>query len=448
MVRTQRRGRLRGLKSTVVAVGAGLLAPLTPVSPVLAGEPRAVSTEAPVERGKMLFHHVWSPNDPLSNGDGLGPVFNERSCVACHNLGGSGGAGANSKNVQLLGAVLLPGTPESRERDELAEFHQGFRSADSVVLHRFGLDPSYKDWRLSVVRKLTAPAKSLDLAGFTVSHSQRNTPPLFGLGLIASIPDWAIEEGQNIHYPECCQARGRVCRDNDGSIGRFGWKAQLPTLRAFVMAACAGELGLETPSNAQALSGRGSGPRAHPVDLTMTECDALFQYVASLPRPALALPTTPAGARSVREGQRIFVSIGCAACHVPMLAEVDGLYSDLLVHDMGARLQDSSFSYGGSVARPRDLTSPTEWRTPPLWGLRDSAPYLHDGRARTIEDAIFQHDGEASNVTRRFDSLRAEAKQHLLDFLGSLAAPRSKPPSRGRNVERTTCVGCVKRTWV
>jgi CxxC motif-containing protein (DUF1111 family) len=115
---------------------------------------------------------------------------------------------------------------------------------------------------------------------------------------------------------------------------------------------------------------------------------------------------------------------------------VKGLYSDLLLHDMGADLQ-SSGGYKGPVdpvpAIPNDKfeeseqPSPSEWRTPPLWGVADSAPYLHDGRAPTLEEAIAAHGGEASAVTARFEGLPPQARQSIVTFLNSLRAPTVEP---------------------
>ena len=139
----------------------------------------------------------------------------------------------------------------------------------------------------------------------------------------------------------------------------------------------------------------------------------------------------------------MFESIGCATCHAPKLGVVRGLYSDLLLHDMGESSSDSATYYGAPVAppssgdvaearsRPRrsGMAAPTEWRTPPLWGVADSAPYLHDGRANTLDDAIRRHDGEAAKTQTRYTRLASSDRKALLAFLNSLTvSPERRKP--------------------
>jgi len=141
--------------------------------------------------------------------------------------------------------------------------------------------------------------------------------------------------------------------------------------------------------------------------------------------------------RPVREGwqepwgYRLFEQVGCATCHTPQLGQVNGLYSDLLLHDMGESSSDVATYYGGSaspgspgnVADARATGAPamaSEWRTPPLWGVADSAPYLHDGRARTLDEAIRLHDGQAKEIAERYAKLERGDRRLLLQFLHSL----------------------------
>src|SRR5262249_50089952 len=152
--------------------------------------------------------------------------------------------------------------------------------------------------------------------------------------------------------------------------------------------------------------------------LSADQCEDLISFVASLPSPGRRRPRTDQHAAEIAAGQKLFKQVGCAVCHQPKLGDVDGIYSDLLLHDMGDSLSDNAH-YGGSTIiakeggdgqveplpviggcevdaakKPKFGAGPREWRTPPLWGLRDSAPYLHDGRAATIAHAITFHDGE------------------------------------------------------
>ena len=154
--------------------------------------------------------------------------------------------------------------------------------------------------------------------------------------------------------------------------------------------------------------------------MTEADCDALVAYVRALPAPVAIDPTGPQGAREMGEGRRLFVAVGCAGCHMPVLGDVQGIYSDLLLHDMGPSLSDSGTYYG--IETPNSFGGPLaqEWRTPPLWGYRDSGPYLHDGRAQTILQAILLHDGEASIIRDRFAALDQEDQQAIIAFLNSI----------------------------
>ena len=515
-----------------------------------------------VELGRSLFLREWLAGDTRSpRGDGLGPVFNDSSCVACHNSSAPGGAGPNSKNVDILSASAngpqsFEMTPVRREpsfldlamqslvgvdapnprtttppaprptkidRAPLVAFHPGFRTANSVVLHRFSTEPGYEAWRsnamgmggfgfggdpdseIGVQRMLAQSEQSgavfqNSVGSFLVTRSQRNPTALFGAGLLDSISDDVLVEQARKRFEDHPEIAGRVSRLKNGKIGKFGWKAQTPSLEDFVLTACAVELGLDVPGHAQ--GGLPSKPdqSAKGLDLTSDECAALIAYIRNLPRPARANDDQP----QVRAGQSLFTKIGCANCHTPKLGDVEGLYSDLLLHDMGQDLGDTG-QYGvftpdssepeieaeapnGGIAQvepiqpqvadivtpiettPRIETTPQiatapqveqvavpeprvqflvsgvqvsvgpngiaprpkdgpatrqEWRTPPLWGMRDSGPYLHDGRAATLERAIALHGGEGTSSTRMYFQLSHEDRQKLQAFLRSLAAPTS-----------------------
>jgi CxxC motif-containing protein (DUF1111 family) len=162
------------------------------------------------------------------------------------------------------------------------------------------------------------------------------------------------------------------------------------------------------------------------LDLTLRQCDELTAFCASLSRPEQRLPddVTPAQASA---GKALFSKTGCADCHTPKLGNVDGLYSDLLLHSMGQDLVGGG-SYGERPApqqpgSPEEGPSPSEWRTPPLWGVSDSAPYLHDGRAATLPDAIKMHGGQGKQAAVNFEKLSQEHKEQLIAFLRTLRAP-------------------------
>jgi CxxC motif-containing protein (DUF1111 family) len=156
-------------------------------------------------------------------------------------------------------------------------------------------------------------------------------------------------------------------------------------------------------------------------------------------------PTHPKQAEYTRSGKALFATVGCATCHTPKLGDVEGIYSDLLLHDLGPGLTDAGSSYG--IFQPNPQPTPQkdpkpdqivktvakksqavvaeaqEWRTPPLWGVRDSGPDLHDGRATTLEQAIALHGGEAEESTKKFNALSLQERQKLLAFLKTLVAP-------------------------
>jgi CxxC motif-containing protein (DUF1111 family) len=436
--------------------------------------------------GRELFLREWLPGDSRSHGgDGLGQVYNDSSCVACHNLGGVGGGGPNGKNVDIL-SVADRGAPQSGRAparhgggaggERLEAIHPGFRNATSVVLHRFGNAPEYALWRLDRLgaavagsdhvgpgqvpnappellakidverSRLRAVSPGLDAMMLRrasrpsvarVARSQRNTTALFGAGMIDAIPDRFIVEASLTSYPEFPEVRGRVSRLEDGRVGRFGWKAQVATLREFVMTACAVELGLEVPDHPQGGNPMDPRARAEGLDLTDADCDALVAFVATLPRPVQQVPAAVAESIDLGIGERTFKAIGCATCHTPSLGGVQGIYSDLLLHDMGEDSGDTgsyrAFQPGPSesehpVPGPVAGASRREWRTPPLWGLRDSAPYLHDGRADTIEQAIALHGGQGAGPARRYFGLSPLGRQEVQAFLKSLVAPGGLAP--------------------
>ena len=234
-------------------------------------------------------------------------------------------------------------------------------------------------------------------------ESKRNTPPLFGAGLIDAIPDKVLDEVATEQAKASDDApkssdftmlpvRGRVARLNDGRVGRFGWKASVATLREFTLQACSSELGLEVPGFARAAPPWKSDYKAPGIDLTREQCDTMTRFVASLPKPVARPANSPEQAAAIERGRQLFTSVGCAVCHRPKLGDVNGIYSDLLLHNMGSQLSDSgSYTVLEPVIASKDKSmqpraaNELEWRTPPLWGLRDSARLLaHDGRGETV----------------------------------------------------------------
>jgi CxxC motif-containing protein (DUF1111 family) len=158
----------------------------------------------------------------------------------------------------------------------------------------------------------------------------------------------------------------------------------------------------------------------------------LTRFVASLPRPNVRPADSTEQAGAIERGRQLFASADCAVCHRPKLGDVDGIYSDLLLHDMGHELSDSG-SYTvleiGSKDKSKQprAANELEWRTPPLWGLRDSAPYLHDGRAATVADAVALHGGEGIAAAQKYNRLSEKERKEVELFLQTLAAPTTAP---------------------
>lgn len=190
----------------------------------------------------------------------------------------------------------------------------------------------------------------------------------------------------------------------------------------------------------------------HHLDLTEAQCKSLTAFVASLPTPERSRKLPLPMAKDVHKGETLFESVGCAVCHVPDMKPAIGIYSDLLLHDMGPKLADpltavpevnektapgftGSVGYYGSEALPQIAKITTnvmqEWRTPPLWGVADSAPYLHDGRAATLEEAILWHGGEARGSVRKYKRLDRKDRRRIVMFLESLVAPGSSTQPSG-----------------
>jgi hypothetical protein len=383
------------------------------------------------------------------------------------------------------------------ERSKLAEIHPALHTENSFLLHRFGTYWEFANWKRDLLRPRFGFKQELDpdeqqfralrlnpevpfmfservfesrqvgTSSIQLIASERNTPSLFGVGLIDPIPDRVLEEvaayqARAVKKSGSAERRsdlpiftplpvsGRVARLRDGRVGRFGWKAQTASLREFTLQACANELGLEVPDFPQGAPPWKPDYKAPGLDLNPEQCDALISFVAALPPPSRKPPETAQHAAEISAGQKLFTRAGCAVCHQPKLGDVDGIYSDLLLHDMGQTLSGDGGSYGGSSVpgkgpsdgvdplpmivggeeEPREKRTPKfgaaarEWRTPPLWGLRDSAPYLHDGRAFTVSAAIAFHDGEGAESAQQFFRLSLRERQQVELFLQSLGVPR------------------------
>ncbi len=415
--------------AALVAIAAWMFWPGLPVI----WEPRAdPETKA---MGLTLFEHEWQPHDAMASGDGLGPVFNARSCVDCHSQGGVGGGGDISHNVRAFEAAPTKEKPEP----------------ESGLVHHFAVENRFLEGRgeLRVLFPLVTRVATVSGGCGYFSTFRRNFDPvrtesvnstaLFGAGWIDRIAPAAISHqslkvsmarvGRELSSNFSGVVPGRYRVLPDGRVGKFGWKAQFATLEEFVAAACANEIGLGNPRRNQAKPlGFKTYPQVAP-DLDSRQFNALVAFVDTLPRPTERTPDSPSLAHRAEAGKALFNSIGCAVCHTPNMGGVEGVYSDFLLHRLDDRSKAISSSYtldAPEVPLPAEYPKPEEWKTPALWGVADSAPYFHDGSINTLEQAILHHKGDAEDVTKEYSSLSQNDRDALIVFLKTLRAGRCK----------------------
>lgn len=361
-----------------------------------AGEPLAGLTEDQLGRfllGRALFERLTTPDE------GLGPLFNEERCSACHGEPASGGSGP---------ALVLKATRYHEGRCDLLVSDGG----DNIQQRATPL------LRARGVEQEQIPARATETAQVT-------GPPLFGLGLVEAIPEASILAREDSLDGDGDGISGRAPRTAAGRVARFGRKGDAVTVLDFVETALRFELGLTTAVHPteETINGQpvpaSADPAAEP-EIDQRGMGLLADYVRLLAPPARAA-ISGAARDSVRRGEQLFESVGCAACHVRQLrsgpSEVRALhrrparlYSDLLLHDLGPGLAGVCGSAAG----------PSEFRTAPLWGLRFRTAYLYDGRAATLNEAITLHGGEAAAARDRYARLPGQHQALLLRFLASL----------------------------
>ena len=350
-------------------------------------------------RGRVEFERVFLPEV------GLGPLFNADACAECHESPVSGGPG-----------------------DEVEVHATAFRQDDAFC------DPLVQEGGPVIQQQVTPALKvalGIDSEPFptdATGRGLRTTPDVFGFGLLDAVPETTILA---LADPDDCDGDGISGRPNrffDGRLGRFGRKALVPTLREFNDSAFVFEQSVTNPAvpEENSIGGdpipEGVDPVSEPeinqeaIDLT----DAFVRFLA----PPAPLTLSKEGER----GREIFSRIGCDRCHIPKLKTGEhpikalsdkevAAYTDLLLHDMGPELADICLG----------LATPSEFRTEPLMGLHLSEQieegeprFLHDGRARSIEEAITLHGGEGAAASGEFRALSEADRRALLTFLQSL----------------------------
>ncbi len=333
-----------------------------------------------VTRGRELFDRTFT------KAEGLGtPEMNADTCRGCHSDPVLGGAGALELNVTRFGFDNMGVGPFQ----ELPG-GQGLSK----------LRPPHYAWR----EEAAATADCFE---------QRQTPSLLGDGLVDAIPESAIVANEDPNDLNADGVRGvarRLTINGITEIGRFGWKAQIPRLADFVRDAMFGELGITTPDDGRGFAPTTDGDTVADPELGATATADVHAFMASLPAPVRAGSTDPL----VALGQQIFGEVGCTKCHVPALQGASGpvpLYSNLLLHNVMPAGYRGMAEPGAGVGF---------FRTPPLWGISHTAPYMHDGRAETLLAAIQAHDGEAAGVRAAFQARPEADRDALLRFLGDL----------------------------
>lgn len=359
----------------------GLLPPGAPLPAVgeYGGPARALSVdeEEVFLAGRALFDRE------LGRSHGLGgPRFNGDSCRACHFDPVIGGAGPRGVNVMRHGVLNDDGefVPPSL----------------GTVLHKSTM----------LFGNVNRPEPEANI------FEHRQTPPLFGLGLIESIPEDVIVANADPHDVDGDGVSGRVSRTDGGRLGRFGWKGQVPSIAEFVRDAVTTELGMTLPLQQGLTFGKIHDNDDVPdPELSLDDAERLTTYLTLLGPP----PRQPiADAARAARGEQVLDEVGCTRCHVPSLPGAGGpvpLYSDLLLHEV---LPEGTAGIEEASANMREL------RTPPLWGVSQSAPYLHDGRADTVDEAVRFHDGEATTSRQAYEALADDERESLLYFLGTL----------------------------
>lgn len=420
---------------------------LTGATPYEASGPETEAFAQPIEgldaahaarfrKGSGIFRQAWliGPSQDHPDFVGLGPLYNRLSCIACHVKNGRGAAPDSENGVARTMAARL--SVEGRDAHGGPRAHPlygaqlnpegvpGVAGEGQAVVDYAEFDVSFSDGERISLRRPTLSFRALahGALGPQTKISLRNAPPVFGLGLLEAVSEAEILAGKGRPNFVFDVATGQK------ALGRFGLKANQPNLKQQIANAFVEDIGVTSslfpvescaPVQTDCLGG------ATPPELTDAQLEAVVTYIRALAAPARRHIDDP----RVTDGASLFQAIGCSDCHretlhVAEFAPLPALngaefhpYTDLLLHDMGEGLADGREDYG---AGPRD------WRTPPLWGLGlagkggDGADFLHDGRARTLAEAILWHGGEAQSSADAFRRLPEPQRRALLAFLNSL----------------------------
>jgi CxxC motif-containing protein (DUF1111 family) len=421
--------------------------------PQLTDEQRAVFAA-----GKAQFNEAWVVAPDPSGVWGLGPTFNEDRCAHCHENNGRAPAPVNDGFAErgTLVRLSLPGTtregaplPHPVYGDQLqnrgiqdrvpGEGRAQFTYTEETVTFADGESVALRKPQLHLV------ALAFGELGPEVMTSVRVAPAMVGLGLLEAVPEESILQIAATQEKRGVSGRPNRVWDVETEtviLGRFGWKANQPNLRQQIAAAFHGDIGattymfpeencpaaqsacLDVPSASKCGGQGGCTGNQYRPEVVPSRLTNITFYLQSLAVPARRNVDDPAFQR----GEQLFEQANCSACHVPELKTgkaalpaasnlVIHPYTDLLLHDMGEALADH---------RPDFLADGREWRTPPLWSIgllqvvNGHSELLHDGRARSVTEAILWHGGEAQAAREAFRNMTKADRQVLVKFVESL----------------------------
>ncbi|RAK18783.1 CxxC motif-containing protein (DUF1111 family) [Salipiger aestuarii] len=409
--------------------------------------------------GQALFDKLWVPSPSSTRGsDGLGPLYNARSCRACHLRDGRGHTPDADGAVSMFLRISVPADPGAG-MPAIADWiatrpdpvYGGQLQDFAAVGHRaeYRLDVRYDEIAVALsggdrayLRKPAYTAADLGYGPLTPGAmlSPRVAPQMIGLGLLEAIPAAQITARADPRDADGDGISGRAAivwsdQYDRPMLGRFGWKGGEPTLREQAAAAFSGDIGISTWLNPQPWGDCSAaqddcrtarhGVDADGAELPRDALEAVLHYTRNLGVPARRAPGDP----EVLRGKRVFHDTGCTACHTPkhVTARLSGQpaqsfqliwpFTDLLLHDMGDGLADN---------RPEGRATGREWKTPPLWGIgltgqvSGHTQYLHDGRARSLLEAVLWHGGEARTQRDTVVSMPPADRDALIRYLESL----------------------------
>ncbi len=396
--------------------------------------------------GNSLFFQNWvtAPASTTAR-DGLGPFFNARSCSTCHFKDGRGRAPELEGEIDhglLLRLSIAGKTPTGANRPEPTYGGQLQDQSIQAVTKEGGFSVNYTDKTIVypdgntiVLRNPHYTINNLAYGDLSseVKISPRVAQQIIGLGLLEAVPEASLLSYADEYDVDQDGISGKPnyvwdIESQSKKIGRFGWKANQPTIKQQVAGAFAGDLGITTSlfPNENCVTGlncddiiNGGSP-----ELSDENLNKVALYSSTLAVPARRNHDD----KHILEGKALFNKINCSACHIPKLTsgshpipaianQIFTPYTDLLLHDMGDALADRA---------PDFEANGNEWRTPPLWGIgllktvNGHTNLLHDGRARNVEEAILWHGGEAEQSKLDFMNLSADKRTKIIDFIKSL----------------------------